>query len=210
MTATTAEPTLSTAAARDLKVREAFLDDTKNHRLTIVRDDGVYRHLYYGAPGTGWGSFNVITTPGALTVYGDTGTYVFERLDDMFEFFRGKRGINPHYWGEKMTASSDFKEHSVDAVMEFLDDTVTDWLDENADADDAWKQDLQDAVAQELACYADDDSELRRAIDQFQFGDCRFYDVWENDFTVYTHRFLWALWGIVTVIAQYDEQKAGS
>lgn len=50
-----------------------------------------------------------------LCYTGDMGTYVFQRLTDMFEFFRtdreykkrngGKLAVNLSYWGEKLQAT---------------------------------------------------------------------------------------------------------
>jgi hypothetical protein len=95
---------LELAQKSETDAGERFRNDTAKHELTILHDDGLYRHLRFRqpAPGMNWYWFDLITWPGCLTIRGDLGdSYTFARLPDMFEFFRGKR-INPHYWSEKL------------------------------------------------------------------------------------------------------------
>jgi hypothetical protein len=76
------------------------------HEMTVLHDEGLYRHLRFKSPDASWHWFDLITWPGCLTVRGDFGDgYTFARVPDMFEFFRDsswKRGINPTYWAEKL------------------------------------------------------------------------------------------------------------
>ncbi len=103
------------------EMAERFPRDIARHRMEIVRDDGLYRHLRFRrwedvldretrqptrrqeATGTYW--FDVVTWPGHLAITGDCGSLLFARMEDMFEFFRRQR-INPGYWAEKVRASS--------------------------------------------------------------------------------------------------------
>ena len=84
--------------------QEEFQKDVSQHGVTIIRDDGVNRHIRFKRPGTMCMHFDLITWPGYLCYCGDMGTYVFSRLEDMFEFFRTDRDINPGYWAEKLQA----------------------------------------------------------------------------------------------------------
>lgn len=92
---------------------ERFASDTTEHELTILRDDGPYRHLRFAKPGTGMYHFELITWPGYLTIVGDMGSgHTFRRTDDMFAFFRAKSGwnsglIDPQYWAEKLATDRD-------------------------------------------------------------------------------------------------------
>jgi len=70
---------------------ESFLRDVAEHAMLLIRDDGVSRHVRFAQPGTGCMHFDLITWPGYLCYTGDMGTYVFQRLTDMFEFFRTDR-----------------------------------------------------------------------------------------------------------------------
>ncbi|URN11302.1 hypothetical protein LUW77_03145 [Streptomyces radiopugnans] len=73
--------------------------------MTVLHNDGLYRHLRFMSPRTSEFRFELVTWPGSLTIRGDYGDpHTFSRLDDMFQFFRAdrRRGINPHYWAEKL------------------------------------------------------------------------------------------------------------
>ena len=112
---------------------ERFPKDVAEHHMTVLRDDGLYRHVRFlrvaANPETGkpekssfyW--FDLITWPGCLAVNGDCGSYLFSRTDDMFEFFRGGR-INPGYWAEKVRAGGRVKEYSEDRFRELVADYI--------------------------------------------------------------------------------------
>lgn len=68
------------------EIDSRFLIDTAFHRLEIIRDDGLYRHLRMQQPGNSCYYYDVITWPGYLTVTGDMGTWTFSRIADMFDF----------------------------------------------------------------------------------------------------------------------------
>ena len=86
---------------------EKFLDDVKNHELTIHQNNGVYRHLTFSKIGDCHQCFNITTFPDHLVITGDMGTLVFSRLHDMFNFFRSDDlRINPDYWAEKIQSTT--------------------------------------------------------------------------------------------------------
>jgi hypothetical protein len=91
------------------EIEQRFLKDVENHEMTIRHDDGVYRHIMFKKPESSCYLFEFITFPGGLLYRGDMGTFEFERVYDMFEFFRredgGALGISPSYWAEKCQAS---------------------------------------------------------------------------------------------------------
>jgi hypothetical protein len=117
---------------------ERFLDDVKNHELTILNDDGLNRHIRMKRPGNSAYYYDIITWNGYLTICGDMGTYVFQRISDMFQFFimhdndfnkskTEKISINPGYWGEKLEAypRRGYKEFDEDK----LKDNINDYFD---------------------------------------------------------------------------------
>jgi hypothetical protein len=55
---------------RQIDTSTRFLLDTAFHRLEIVRDDGLYRHLRMKQPGKSCYYFDIVTWPGYLTVTG--------------------------------------------------------------------------------------------------------------------------------------------
>ena len=119
------------------EIAERFARETANHEMTVLHDDGLYRHLRFRQPKQGAYWFDLITVPGALIFQGDGDSYAFRRLTDMFEFFRsgiwedGSLHTNPHYWAEKLTSDRDsvmkydqdlferqVKEHVAQAILD--------------------------------------------------------------------------------------------
>ena len=91
---------------------ERFLNDVKDHTLTILQDDGNNRHLRFRREGRSVYYIDIITWDGRLCIESDCGAFVFARIPDMFEFFRREDKkteglyINTGYWGEKLTSIS--------------------------------------------------------------------------------------------------------
>lgn len=86
---------------------ERFTKDVELHQLTVLKDDGLYRHLKVAKPNSNAMHYNITTWPGYLCISGDMGCFTFYRLTDMFEFFRSTPGsINPTYWEEKVQAGA--------------------------------------------------------------------------------------------------------
>lgn len=84
-----------------------FADDTSAHRMTVLLDQGLYRHLRFAAPANSFSWFEIITVPGLLTINGDMGTFTFARERDMLPLFRRADGsINDYYWTEKLHAAT--------------------------------------------------------------------------------------------------------
>lgn len=204
-------------------ISERFKRDTANHCLAVLHDQGLYRHLRFKQPGTSCYWFDLITIPGTLIFQGDGTSYVFSRVTDMFDFFRGAPGqINPIYWSEKLTSRHQSEAETYDEDLfrarvkeEVADATVGGSL-----------PGLVAAVEDEVFREADIYNELgaRRALEEFAFyvnpddrdawphkqPDFQFVDVWEMTFTDYDWWFLWACHAIVWGIAKYDDASAAS
>jgi len=148
-----------------------FQADTANHTMTVLHDDGLYRHLRFKAPGNGFYWFDLVTWPGALSITGDVDGYTFRRMEDMFAFFRmsSSCGINPHYWQEKVVAGREgLRTYSKDLlnqqVAEELKEAEADYPGVTA----AWEKAVGDTW------FPDYDIEFeegaRGALDNFEFG----------------------------------------
>lgn len=115
--------------------QEQFLKDVKDHKIDIIMDNGLYRHINF-SKGSYCYSFNLVTWPGHLCIEGDIGTYVFTRIPDMFDFFRDGNSeelkINTRYWSEKCETKGNIKEFSVDSFRE----NVQEYIDEHWDLDE--------------------------------------------------------------------------
>jgi len=89
------------------RARAQFDAETTEHTMTVLRDEGLYRHLRFQAAGTRIWSWDVVTWPGYLSITGDIGDgYTFTRVPDMLDWFlsdaRASHRINPDYWAEKL------------------------------------------------------------------------------------------------------------
>jgi hypothetical protein len=191
------------------EIAARFTRDTTNHRMTVLHDDGLYRHLHFMAPRTSEYWFDLVTWPGSLAMRGDFGDdYVFTRLTDMFEFFRdGHRwGINPHYWAEKLGGGRrSVKEYSEDLFKQLVKEDVAGAIR----YDDA-PRGIGRRVYEELLTNDDlyTEDAARAALNEFHFKGFTFDDTWEWDFHDYTTSFLWACHAIVWGIARYDRVRS--
>ena len=187
---------------------ESFLRDVREHRMTVLHDSGVYRHVRFAKPGTSTMQFDIVTWPEYLSVSGDMGTYVFSRLRDMFEFFRGSTvgpiEVNLRYWAEKCQAvdrDSGIREYSPERFRERIER----WL-EDAEA----SEECRAAVQSEVLCHADEgESAARKAADDFAYADgFAFTDFWEADCSEWTARYVWCCYALSWAVRQYDAVRA--
>lgn len=198
------------------EVLERFRGDTRTHTMTVLHDDGLYRHLRFKDPASSFYWYDIITWPGNLMVRGDMGAYAFARLEDMFQFFRAGATINPGYWAEKLTApepdgakaysEEEFKRHVTEAFEEYTEehsevDAATLWLRiEEEVLGDVWMNPPPTT-----------NNEAHTALHDFTESDPSglFTDTWEWDFTDWTLRFLWNCWAIRHAITTYDNRPQG-
>ncbi|MEX3933337.1 hypothetical protein AB4Y32_16290 [Paraburkholderia phymatum] len=207
--------------------QQRFKRDVADHVMTIVRDDGVDRHIKFGNKDGGspyW--FEILTWAGTLCIHGDCGTFVFSRLTDMFKFFRTDRGndpsklyINEGYWCEKLQAV-DCNGYGKGAARKFdpeefksrVKEHVESYL-EGYEITDERRADLWDSIHSEILGYVDNYSSEYVAFHRMhEFHDDEFpelfTDCWEWDCDEYTFRFLWNLYAIAWAIRKYDAAKA--
>lgn len=197
-------------------MEERFLRDIENHKLRVLRDEGVYRHIRFSKPDSSDQFFDLITWPNHLCYTGDMGTYVFSRLYDMFDFFRSENlaragekipKINPGYWSEKTEAVCR------DGVREYCPDLfkskVLAWVD-SFELTSAQMNDLQVQVLS----YAEDGEEAaRQAAYEFTITNDDgqeeevFTDFFEVSCSKFTFRYLWGCYAIAWGIRQYENHK---
>jgi hypothetical protein len=185
---------------------ERFLSDTENHVMTVLRADGVDRHLRFRRPGTIAYGFDLLTWPGHLCITGDCGTYVFARTPDMFTFFRAEH-INPGYWGEKLLSigtNTGFREFDKEEFKERVREHFDTWWAERDDPKGraaCWEA-VKDDVLNQIY---DGEHNAYRAVQDFQHGKFYFQDFFDAGPTErYTFHFEWCLRAIVWGIQQHD------
>lgn len=104
-----------------------FTADCADHEMTVLHEDGLYRHLRFRSDGS-LTRFDLITWPGSLTIQGGHGTYTFSRETDMFGFFRQSNGVNVDYWAEKTAGGRDsVKAYEVAAAVRPLIEAYREW-----------------------------------------------------------------------------------
>jgi len=202
------------------EVFESFKKNTADHVMTIIRDDGAYRHLRFKRPDSGVFHFDIITWPGHLAVTGDMGASVFSRLNDMFEFFRDDTGgalsINESYWAEKLVANDgEALEFSQDNFEKLIRERYDEHVKENS-SDDGEKPQWTDELWGDLTARvlgAESVESAFSAMSKFSgdYGDSRFEftDIQEDYHSMleYDYHLLWRMFAIVYAIRCYDESK---
>lgn len=184
-----------------------FKRDVKEHKLEVLRNDGVYRHIRMSRPESSTFRYDITTWAGYLCISGDMGTYVFARTNDMFCFFRrDDMEINAYYWGQKLEAScrrSGFREFS----YEVFEKKVKDLCKIAAEDHGVSYRKLLDEVKWGVLMYADDgEAELRKQLSGFKSEDgIEFHDTWEYDFKEYSYHYVWCLYAIVHAINEFDK-----
>lgn len=184
---------------------------TRNHRMTVLREEGLYRHIRFAEPGTGIWRFDLVTWPGHLVITGDLEDFHFARIEDMFEFFRNPVGyINPQYWAEKLRGPVRSMSFSQDVFKRLVYDHFRDWCRWN----DGPHRPLWRAICNEVLLdeYGEmgDETMAHHALTQFRHGDFEFTDSWEWELKDYDFHFLVALHAIVWGINRYDAAKAAA
>ena len=183
--------------------------------------------------------FDIVTYPWHLVFSGDMGSFVFSRVEDMFEFFRSrprdekeKLFINLGYWGEKLEAvdqvgrwDSGYRVFSPDKLKEHIEMQIKNWVEDCDEAYDSSDEEVmvdKDKFENELRYSINEDiyrlindgeHEARRAVNDFQckIGNrtYNFSDTWEWDCTEYTFRFVWCCYALAWGIQQFDKFKDG-
>lgn len=187
-----------------------FLEIVKNHKLTIIREDGLYRHLRVGIPGQEMESWNIHTWPGYLAMVGDMGDWVFSRLDDMLCFFRSDPGtlqINPGYWAEKLQAQEreGWSQFSIEAFHE----RVKEWAIGACNVDSF--EEIPEDRREDLESLLDAGDEYEAVAEQRAFQSkwldlTDFWDGWRTCQAIRDH-YLFACYAIAWTVRLYDEQR---
>lgn len=204
-----------------------FLHDMQHHTMEVLHDDGVYRHIEVSEPGTLNHRYEVVTWPDYLCICGDMGEYVFQRTNDMFNFFRmrdydickkpeNRLSINPYYWEEKLQSTDTRTGHRMfdeSAFRDRVEQMFSEYWDDyeyNEDIDETDRRaDCRDEIEQSVLRWADDgEHEAYRAVTDFSYDDFIFQDFFDGGGTEkFTYHFIWCLYAIVYAIEQYDQAQ---
>ncbi|MFP3986954.1 hypothetical protein U9R90_05505 [Streptomyces sp. E11-3] len=194
------------------EIAARFARDTAGHAMTVLFEQGLYRHLRFEATdGRGY-RFDLHTSPNRLMFHGEVGTYVFSvwPTADLFKVFsESSVSDRPNfgYWNEKLVAWS---EPAIQFSTERFDEHVAKEL---AQAEEhfpgvtaAWCEHTEGF----MAAYSTDSKETaREALAAFEYlPDGQWGEAWrflapytsEWQLDDYDWRYLWAchaiVWGI--------------
>ncbi|WP_162802098.1 hypothetical protein [Ornithinimicrobium murale] len=166
-TQTATDPAAGLADHHYPKAYRQLLGYVDGHDMTVLHEDGLYRHIRFATPGTSIGSFDLVTWPGHLAISGDLGSgWTFRREEDMFAWFANtyRAGymvpaghINPSYWSEKLAGSRrDYEGFSEDKftadVNAMVDSAITRHALDDGDAAEL-RQETQDEVLDHAHSY---------------------------------------------------------
>lgn len=201
---------MSTTEAR---VAENFKRDVADHQLTVLRNDGLYRHLRFRRPDRGEYWFDLVTWPGVLVINGDMGGHGFSRREDMFEFFRSKHGINPSYWAEKVvTGREGLKVYDEELFKEQVAEDLKEAEQDYPGVTDAWGAKV-DGVWPDY--YIGTEEDARAALEDFRYlpefskGEPFYFsDTGDWDLREYDYQYLWCCHAVQWGIRQYDNRPA--
>lgn len=189
------------------EILRRFKHETAEHEMTVLHDDGLYRHLAFRCTDkkkySGYYWFDLITVPGALIFQGDGDGFIFQRVEDMFQFFRGPVGrINPAYWQEKVVSGRE-------GLLTYSETAFRDKVVEEFREACAFGVPRGTGRALREQIF-DDYSEIhyeqgaREVAELFEHDGFEFSDVDDWDLKDFNWWLLWACHAIVWGIAYYD------
>lgn len=178
-----------------------FAEDTTGFVVTVLHEEGEYRHLRFQAPGTRQESTDIHTAPGMVFTSGSMADgWMFERG---LGFFEGK-GPNLSYWGEKLTRNLRWthKEFSPAILRASLAELVDEHINDLPEhVHDAFRTEVAE-LADEIVADAADVNLARQRVGEFRFeydrSDLAFYSD-ELDVEDYSYHYVWACLVLNTV-----------
>ncbi|MET3172877.1 UNVERIFIED_ORG: hypothetical protein ABIB52_000705 [Arthrobacter sp. UYCu721] len=196
------------------KAWASFRENAANHRLTVLHEQGLYRHFRMSEQGTRMWSWDIVTWPDHLATSGDIADgFTFSRVQDMIEFFalaNGKRAyyadgapsIDFRYWAEKLQGDqrNTAKAYVHEEFVQFVTETLTERL-EDGYHDGLTEEHVAELIA-EVNSLEHYESEAR---DWLSNHEDEFPDSWENDFKDYTFHFQVACYAINAAVHAYLE-----
>lgn len=186
----------------DTQLANLFTQDTAKHCLTVLHDQGHYRHLRWAVPGSGINAVEVTTIPGSLFVTGDMGSFTFHRhgtIDMLASGFFANRS-SYDYWASKCEAADTrvgLREFSTDVLKATVNSYIEDW----ADGDESAQVNLSQEA--EVILDAETVEDAYNRLSDFDYDDLRFDDIDESSVTEFTFQFRWICRALMQVSAEY-------
>ncbi|MEE4419611.1 hypothetical protein [Streptomyces bugieae] len=202
------------------EIAQRFARETAGHQMTVLHDEGFYRHLRFVNPDSSLYWYEITTTPGQLVFSGDGESFVFRLAPDMFEMSRRSAesgGINATYWAEKCRTGN-AKSYSRERFEECVEKAV-------ADAEPYYRglrEHVQEEIFDSELYDVDYESAALVAVLNFEhhltarrdakgnYDTFRFKRVHEWELRDFDWWFLFACYAVSDAIVQYDATICGS
>lgn len=205
------------------KSLQRFTSEVRDHKMTVLHHDGVYRHLRFMDPRNSAYWFELHTGPHFLLFRGDGESYVFSNGDqDIFRSFRhsihnnGSLRPDPGYWTQKLASAEQAEKWEQETFQEDLEAQIT-YMVEAEIVSKENEQRFRDEVESHLMYEDLHSADLAvKCLMEFEFdadesdpevrADTLFEECWEwvTKCTEYDWWYLWALHGILWGVRQYD------
>lgn len=209
----------------------SFQENSANHQLSVLHEDGLYRHFRMSEPGTHMWSWDIVTWPGHLATSGDIADglnltemttsadgLTFSREPDMVGFFAlanhkrvyysdGAPSIDFRYWAEKLQGDQreTTREYKHENFIRFVTETLTECLvDGRGSHFEQLTQDQADELIAEANSLEHFESETREWLRDHEE---EFPDAWENDFKDYSFHFQVACYAINAAVHAYLDRN---
>lgn len=199
-----------------------FLIDVQYHKMKILNDIDLYKHIKFRNPHSIYKQFEILTSPYNLLFTTRNGSFVFQGVEDMFDLFRTYRideplAIAPSYWSEKLVASDcttkDLSHLMFDSdkFKSHIQQKLTQWK-ENVNLSNEDKKRLDKEINHEIYKNLNGFNKFTafKAVEDFTFyyqdTYLKFYDIFEWDCDTYTPTYLWCCYAIVWAIIQYENK----
>ncbi|WP_371605028.1 hypothetical protein OG345_42175 (plasmid) [Streptomyces sp. NBC_01220] len=182
--------TAAESEARAARVAEIFNADKAHGSVTVLQDQGAYRHLRATTHGGFLPWFEIATWPGTLIFQGPSGAWTFGRgVDDMAAYVKDTP-VNVPYWADLLL------HHSNPAYVYAGKDRATQYIWEAVQTAENTFPDLPEAVeATFFAPYASADLDTEDGFlvsaSTFEHDDFRF-DVQDWDLKIIDSGFAYA------------------
>lgn len=203
--------------ARERVIQKQFEDGVADHQMTVLRDEGDYRHLRFCPPGSYNMGFDIVTWPGYLAYTGDMGNCIFSRTRDMLKFFRrtGDQPIDFRYWAEKLQGFEGGQSLARHYAPSQLQPKLDEWLKEYAESRElsgaealALREAIQDQVLdREMVQYSE--TMAHHYLREFDYKGITLQSFAEElDLKEFDYRFLWCCFALAWAIDRYDKRAA--
>ena len=190
-----------------------FLSEVAEHKIRVIRDEGLYKHFSVSKPGDSNQSFEIILFPSHLVITGDMGTYCFSRARDMLQWFVKESGsamASPEAeigrWHKSLVsvdAQMGAKKKSLSMALGRISENREFYIAEHPDYKDTIESEFDDLVL----CSEDGVDVLLNEMYNFKlllpdehhpFSDIDFRDV-----EAYVSQFAWCCYAINYTIGEY-------